>query len=993
MADHLRVRTLGRGAFGVAVLYRRTDTHELVVVKEIEVAGQPAKVRKQALAESEALSMLHHPNIIMYYDTFDTSTQVLIEMEYADGGTLNDIIAKRHEQYKAVEDDDKKRDLLFKQETVLWYTWQLFSALEHVHAHGLLHRDIKSENLFLTSTNILKLGDFGIAKSMEAAQSAVGTPYYMAPEMFKGLKTTPACDIFSAGCVVHELCSLTRTFGATNIGAVMHRILSSRYTPIDESLYTPQLSALIKAMLEPEPGMRPSAEKVLMGDVLSPHIQRFKHVLRRLEKGSMRHLSSSGTSIHHGVTTSGISSTPSAHAATSPFHASAFGPSKFMTTTGQLRIWGNGKSDTILEEFSGSCFAVSAAISEGHAAVCTADSELWTWRIASLHGDEGDYGQLGHGQSHGSQRTPKRVEALRSIPLRSVATTRDTTLCVTASGGVYSFGSNYDGCLGIGECIEEVVDELRGQDEQEVGDGDPEGEGGDESSAIEGNGLAVQVDQELLNNSFSVSPEIEFDDENVYTPVPLGVLGHVHVERIACGKSHVLALTQSHQVFAWGSGEYGCLGLGTEDTVFTPTEVELTSITKSYPAFIACGPDSSAIVLASGRLLVAGNNHYNKLGLDNIGGVLNKRRTLLAPIPTSVHEEEGLDSAVNCCAVFQQARAFALRNSIARVAFGTDHMAACTIKGQVVTIGSNSKLQLGHHNTSTSGAAVTVQGDLKDHFVVDVSCGDFTTFARTSTGKVFAWGDTTANRIGQHAAAGCGRTSTSILPTPIDSIQRATRVVCRDAATLVVEEKILESQEGRVAVLPSSSSIDDAITEETGAFSEFEHDPEGYHAGDTIASGTWESVAMPAWLMQELAGEVIPISPTSPKAPSSHPVAVDASIQLTSTQSTSDSAHPPYASPWQPDSSDAFGSGAGICSTDEDLHEGEGEGEFEYYADEGDVFELDASELAAKLQTAERIRSLQAERIEQLSKDNERLRKQLQEANAKIQRLEEAAMT
>jgi NIMA (never in mitosis gene a)-related kinase len=89
-------------------------------------------------------------------------------------------------------------------------------AIDYIHSNKILHRDIKSQNVFLTSNGTLKLGDFGISKvlqnTMDKAATMVGTPYYMSPEMYENKPYTHKSDIWALGCILYELCTLKRAF-------------------------------------------------------------------------------------------------------------------------------------------------------------------------------------------------------------------------------------------------------------------------------------------------------------------------------------------------------------------------------------------------------------------------------------------------------------------------------------------------------------------------------------------------------------------------------------------------------------------------------------------------------------------------------------------------------------------------------------------------------------------------------------------------------------
>jgi NIMA (never in mitosis gene a)-related kinase len=127
----------------------------------------------------------------------------------------------------------------------------------------------------------LEVGDFGISKQLlsedDVAASMVGTPYNMAPEIFKGQPYDERCDIFSAGCVLHELCTLKRTFQATNICAIMTRVLNAHIDPLDPTLYTPALSELVAAMLAGSPEDRPTAAELLTRPIFADNQHRWKH--------------------------------------------------------------------------------------------------------------------------------------------------------------------------------------------------------------------------------------------------------------------------------------------------------------------------------------------------------------------------------------------------------------------------------------------------------------------------------------------------------------------------------------------------------------------------------------------------------------------------------------------------------------------------------------------------------------------------------------------
>jgi NIMA (never in mitosis gene a)-related kinase len=132
-------------------------------------------------------------------------------MEFADDGDLADLIGKRKAVGQILEED-----------MVLRYLVQITQALFYIHTRGILHRDVKTANVFLNKSGILKLGDFGIARILEdkgeatisarTARTPVGTPLYMSPELCLGERYGPKSDIWALGCVLYEVCHMLVVF-------------------------------------------------------------------------------------------------------------------------------------------------------------------------------------------------------------------------------------------------------------------------------------------------------------------------------------------------------------------------------------------------------------------------------------------------------------------------------------------------------------------------------------------------------------------------------------------------------------------------------------------------------------------------------------------------------------------------------------------------------------------------------------------------------------
>ena len=169
MDKYSKVREIGKGSFGVAILCQRKSDGKQCVMKHISLKQMPQREVTRTLQESELLARLQHPNIVTLFESFidRTSQKLAIVMEYANGGDLEAYLKKR-------------RGRPFPESEVLQIFVQMCLAIKHIHDRKILHRDLKCQNVFLTSSGVVKVGDFGIAKVLkntrELANTRIGTP-------------------------------------------------------------------------------------------------------------------------------------------------------------------------------------------------------------------------------------------------------------------------------------------------------------------------------------------------------------------------------------------------------------------------------------------------------------------------------------------------------------------------------------------------------------------------------------------------------------------------------------------------------------------------------------------------------------------------------------------------------------------------------------------------------------------------------------------------
>lgn len=142
---------------------------------------------------------------------------------------------------------------------------QMLNALDYLHKAKVLHRDLKTSNIFISKVSRLKLGDFGISKvlenSIQNAQTVVGTPYYMSPEICQSKPYSFKSDIWSLGCILFELCALRRAFESSNLLSLVTEITEKEVREIPE-IYSRELNRLIQRMLRKDPAERASVEEI-----------------------------------------------------------------------------------------------------------------------------------------------------------------------------------------------------------------------------------------------------------------------------------------------------------------------------------------------------------------------------------------------------------------------------------------------------------------------------------------------------------------------------------------------------------------------------------------------------------------------------------------------------------------------------------------------------------------------------------------------------------
>ncbi|KAL5487288.1 hypothetical protein EMCRGX_G019871 [Ephydatia muelleri] len=687
MERYEKLRVIGQGAFGKVYLSKRKEDGSFLVIKQIPVDEMGVDERKASQTEVDVLAMLKHPNIIAYFDSFMQDKSMMIVMEYAPGGTLFDFIQERN-------------GVLLNEEHILQVFVQVLIAIHHIHSLNILHRDLKTQNILLNKKRtVVKIGDFGISKVLSSkitsAQTVVGTPCYISPEICQGQVYGKKSDIWSLGCILYELTTLRKAFEGPNLPALVMRIMqgATSLAPMDEC-YSSGLKAMIHSTLQRNPSDRPDVEQVMAFPVAVNALVNLSTDVGRLPCGvSRRSLSGEGRRL--GTRMGSLNCLRQRS-----FFEDDYTPQDKETCPlkPQALMWGGGVATPMLLPSPPDVRLSAVVIGRTQRIGLTEDGKLISWELSS--------GSLAMSRVTTKETitprqqplvfTPHVLLDMTSLVVKKVACGDSFMAFLTDKGIVMTQGSGSSGALGNGDCND--------------------------------------------------SPEPKLVQ---------GMLSFETVE-IGCGPHYVMAITSENNVFTWGKGDSGQLGLGTVSSSLSPKPVTLPA--SFVPTTVCCGTDSSILISTEGQLVVTGSNRYNKLALNPVKENADMNGPSPSPVPLEAVslETQAASITVDKITSFQEVQSPMLRSQrLVSAAVGLNHTALVTDSGDCITCGSNKHGQLGfqplkgieHYNPTL------VQGIPEK--VTKVACGDFFTVVTTSGGKIFSWGKGQMGRLGRDTANDC----------------------------------------------------------------------------------------------------------------------------------------------------------------------------------------------------------------------------------------------
>jgi serine/threonine protein kinase len=262
------LKTVGQGAFGKVRVARRLVDDAEVAVKTIDLNGMSANDVNDVVNEVNVLRLVRHPCVVRCFDMVLEKNALHIVMEFVGKGDLGQVLVGYRRG-----NANRRNGIGLSEPNALRLFAQIALALHHVHSLGVLHRDLKTANIFVTEIrdkDFVKLGDFGISKVLNSptgfCSTVVGTPYYLSPEMCCGKTYGVKSDSWALGCVLYELCSAdtgARAFEGNSLQQLVMNITRGEYKPLCQKKWSAETRRLLRGLLQREPKRRYSVSDAL----------------------------------------------------------------------------------------------------------------------------------------------------------------------------------------------------------------------------------------------------------------------------------------------------------------------------------------------------------------------------------------------------------------------------------------------------------------------------------------------------------------------------------------------------------------------------------------------------------------------------------------------------------------------------------------------------------------------------------------------------------
>lgn len=268
MENYTEGKPIAAGNYGSVSIVKCNRTGVQYGMKRVNWTNKTKAQQQESRNEVEVMRRLDHPNIVRFIDAFVENNYLHIVMEYADAMDLEKYLVDKLRRREAVAEG-----------TIMRIFVQIALGLRTLHKSRLLHRDLKSANVFLTRSGGVKLGDFGFAKQLTStlalAATVCGTPYYFSPELCQKTPYNNKADVWSLGVILYEMINLRKPFEAKNLPELRKRVVTEEPAPFVTNHVSADLKALCLSMLEKDSTKRPSVDEILR----TPFLRAWLHSL------------------------------------------------------------------------------------------------------------------------------------------------------------------------------------------------------------------------------------------------------------------------------------------------------------------------------------------------------------------------------------------------------------------------------------------------------------------------------------------------------------------------------------------------------------------------------------------------------------------------------------------------------------------------------------------------------------------------------------------
>ena len=268
MNDFQIINKLGEGAYSMVYKVKRIIDNQIYALKKVKLLNLSEKEKENSLNEVRILASVKSNFIVSYKEAFfdEKDNTLCLVMEFADNGDLYQKIVSH------------KKSANFMEESDIWRIFiQLVKGLKALHDLKILHRDMKSANVFLFSNGCAKLGDLNVSKVARRGlgYTQTGTPYYASPEVWKDKPYDHKSDVWSLGCVLYEMITLRPPFRAKDMEGLFNKVCKGEINKIPEK-FSDDLFQIVKYLLQVNSIQRPSCDQILQHPIILKRIEYFK---------------------------------------------------------------------------------------------------------------------------------------------------------------------------------------------------------------------------------------------------------------------------------------------------------------------------------------------------------------------------------------------------------------------------------------------------------------------------------------------------------------------------------------------------------------------------------------------------------------------------------------------------------------------------------------------------------------------------------------------